>query len=189
MDRRESSKIVHRSERISGRENLARRAGPDQEMSSRSAPQCLAIALAAVVLPAAAQVNPLARPARADPMALDGRWNGADIERRSNCLHPENDGQHGTYAEYDFAVDTANRFLSVAQFGVTGINCSWGGNYQADAFHIDWSGNYNCTDGKSGSFRSKSFLLTPNAMSIRLDIKLSGSEVCDIDSILGGSRF
>ncbi len=142
-----------------------------------------------MILPAAAQQNPLARPNRADPAGLEGRWNGADLEDRSNCLHPENNGHHGTYAEYEFAVDTANHFLSMAQFGVTGLNCSWGGNYTADAFHIDWSGQYTCTDGKTGTFQSKSILITPNEMSIRLSIKLSGSESCDINSVLGGSRY
>jgi hypothetical protein len=158
-------------------------------MTAKNAYMCLAIALAAVVLPAAAQVNPLARPARADPAGLEGRWNGADLEDRSNCMRPENNGRHGTYAEYDFQVDTANHYLSMAQLGVTGLNCSWGGDYVADAFHIDWSGNYNCTDGKTGSFRSKSILITPNEMSIRLDIQLTGTEACVIDSILGGSRY
>src|SRR2546426_1621634 len=125
------------SERINGVKNLARHARPDQEMTSQNAHKCLAIALAGVVLPAAAQLNPLARPARADPAGLEGRWNGADLESRSSCLRPENNGHHGTYAEYDFAVDAANHYLSMAQFGITGLNCSWGGNYQADAFHID----------------------------------------------------
>ena len=158
-------------------------------MTSRMPCKCLAVVAAAMILPAAAQQNPLARPNRADPTAIDGRWNGADLEDRSNCAHPENNGHHGTYAEYDFAVDTANHFLSMAQLGVTGLNCNWGGDYQADAFHIDWSGQYNCTDGKTGTFHSKSILITPNEMSIRLAIKLSGSETCDISSVLGGSRY
>jgi hypothetical protein len=152
--------------------------------------KCLALAAALMILPAAAQQNPLARPPdRGDPAPLAGRWNGADLEDRSNCTHPENNGRHGTYAQYDFSVDTANHYLSMAQAGVTGLNCSWGGNYSNDEFHVDWTGQYNCTDGKAGSFHSKAFLITAKEMSIQLSIKLSGSETCDIDSVLGGSRY
>ena len=158
-------------------------------MTSRTLHKCLALAFAAMILPAAAQQNPLARPTPNDPDGLAGRWNGADLEVRSNCVHPENDGNHGTYAQYDFNVDSANHFMSMAQTGVTGLVCSWGGNIQFDAFHVDWSGDYNCTDGKVGHFQSKSILITPGEMSIRLSIALSGSETCSIDSVLGGSRL
>src|SRR5690349_13940118 len=123
-------------------------------MTSRWHHKCLAVAAAAMILPAAAQQNPLARPAPHDPNGLTGRWNGADLEERSNCLHAENDGRHGTYAQYDFNVDVPNHYMSMAQSGVTGLNCSWGGNMQFDAFHIEWSGQYSCTDGKSGDFQA-----------------------------------
>ena len=157
-------------------------------MTPRTPHKCLALAFAVMMLPAAAQ-NLLARPTPNDPNGLSGRWNGADLEARSNCVHPENDGNHGTYAQYDFNVDSANHFMSMAQTGVTGLNCSWGGDIQFDAFHIDWSGDYNCTDGKVGTFHSRSILITPNEMSIRLSIKLSGAETCDISSVIGGSRY
>ena len=177
------------SERISARQKPRRPGVARSVMTSRMPTKCLAIVLAAMILPAAAQQNPLARPTPNDPGGLAGRWNGADLESRSNCAHPENNGNHGTYAQYDFNVDAPNHFMSMAQTGVTGLNCSWGGNLQFDDFHVEWSGEYNCTDGKSGTFHSKSILITPSEMSMRLSIKLAGSEACDVSSVLGGSRY
>jgi hypothetical protein len=44
-------------------------------------------------------------------------------------------------------------------------------------------------DGKRGTFQSSGFLITPTEMQIRLAIKLDTPETCDVDAILGGSRF
>jgi len=51
------------------------------------------------------------------------------------------------------------------------------------------TGTYFCSDGKQGNFTTTSFLVTGTEMQIRMDIKLTGSESCTIDAILGGSRF
>ena len=55
---------------------------------------------------------------------------------------------------------------------------------------MEWyDGAYTCTDGKTGTFHSTDFQVYDHAFSIRLATKLTGSETCDIDAILGGNRF
>ena len=149
-----------------------------------------AIALAA--LPALAQdaVNPLARNADADPRnLLPGSWNGANLENRSNCSATQNNGSHGTYAQYAVSFDLPNAIMGIDETAITGLRCSYLGGYTDDRFRPQWTGNYSCSDGKTGSFVMQKLLATPNEMSIRLAIKLNGSETCDVDAILGGSRF
>ena len=61
-------------------------------------------------LPALAQEvpNPLARHLGDNPTSLvQGRWNGANLENRSNCSAPQFNGFHGTYAEYGVDFDRA----------------------------------------------------------------------------------
>jgi hypothetical protein len=152
----------------------------------------LAAALALAALPGLAQEmpNPLARHADADPRnLLEGRWNGANLERRSNCRAPQNNGFHGTYAEYLVSFDRSASLMSVSEQAITGLSCTYLGTYSDDRFRPRWEGNYTCSDNKSGTFVTQSFLATPTGMSIRLAIKLSGSESCDVDAILGGSRL
>jgi len=149
-----------------------------------------AIALAA--LPALAQdvPNPLARNADADPRnLLQGIWNGANLENRSNCSAVQNNGIHGTYAQYAVSFDRPNAIMGIDETAITGLRCTYVGTYNDDRFRPQWTGNYDCSDGKTGSFVMQKLLATPNEMSIRLAIKLNGRETCDVDSILGGSRF
>ena len=146
--------------------------------------------LCAALAPALAnaQANPLARRGFGVPFMLDGRWNGADLERRSNCAASQNNGDRGTYAEYVVSVDLINHNLGVTQNGITGLTCTYLGGYRED-IGIEWSGSYSCSDGKRGTFQSQGFLVTPNEMSIRLAIKLNTTETCDIQAVLGGSRL
>lgn len=149
-----------------------------------------AIACALVApLAALAQDNPLRRRGPADLAMLAGSWNGANLENRSHCTAAQNEGFHGTYAQYIFALDPVFTTLSIDETAVTGLTCSYGGKYSGDALGPQWSGTYSCSDGKRGTFQSQGFLITPNAMSVRLAIKLNASETCDVDAILGGSRF
>ena len=161
-------------------------------MTAKSSHKCLralAASCALAACAAAAQVpNPLARPGTDSLATLDGVWNGADLEARSNCVATQNDGKRGTYAQYTINVDTATHSLGITQNGVTGLNCSYGGVYADTPAGPQWSGTYACSDGKQGNFQSRGFLVTPHEMSIQLTIKLTGSETCDIDAILGGSR-
>lgn len=135
--------------------------------------------------------NPLARHTGDSPSALvGGAWNGADLEKRTNCTATQNNGTRGTYAEYDVTVDRNNSTLGITQIGITGLQCTYTGGYKADPdSRPTWTGHYSCTDGKTGDFTSTEILATSHAMSIRLTIKLTGSESCDIDAILGGSKF
>lgn len=151
-----------------------------------------ALAAAAVtVFPAWAQEqNPLARHAAENPLSIaEGSWNGANLEKRSNCSATQNNGMHGTYAEYFVGFDRAASVMSINETAITGLTCTYLGPYADDRFRPTWSGNYSCSDGKSGAFQMQNLLATPNEMSIRLAIKLNGTETCDVDAILGGSRF
>ncbi|HEX7606931.1 MAG TPA: hypothetical protein VF348_09500, partial [Usitatibacter sp.] len=145
-------------------------------------------------LPALAQdvINPLARNADADPRnLLPGSWYGANLENRSNCSATQNNGSHGTYAQYAVSFDRPNAIMGIDETAITTptLRCSYVGTYNTDRFRPQWTGNYSCSDGKTGSFVMQKLLATPNEMSIRLAIKLNGRETCDVDSILGGSRF
>ena len=146
--------------------------------------------LALAACGAFAQDNPLARHALEDPRnVLPGSWNGANLEQRSNCAAPENNGTRGTYAAYDVSFDHVANTMGVDETAITGLHCTYLGAYGYDPFRPTWVGTYSCTDGKQGNFQATGILATPNAMSLRLAIKLTGSETCDVDSILGGSRF
>jgi hypothetical protein len=101
----------------------------------------------------------------------------------------QNNGPHGTYAEYGVLVDFDPSGLFIEETAVTGLHCTYSGTYRQDTAGLSWSGNLSCSDGKQGTFVSQSFLVTPHEMSIRLAIKLEGSESCDVQAILGGSRY
>ena len=152
----------------------------------------IATALAALALPAIAEdvPNPAARRADADQRnLLEGRWNGANLERRSACSAAQNDGERGTYADYYVSFDRAANLMGIDETTVTGLRCTYLGTYGDDRFRPQWNGSYSCSDGKAGTFTLQNFLASPNAMSIRLSIRLTGTESCSIDAILGGSRF
>jgi hypothetical protein len=150
-------------------------------------------ALVVAALPALAQEaqNPLARHPDADPSnLLPGLWDGANLEQRSNCAAPQNNGAHGVYARYNVSFDRTASLMGIDETAfLTGLTCTYLGTYVADRFRPQWNGSYTCSDGKTGTFQARGLLATPNAMSIRLAIKLTGTESCDVDAILGGSRF
>ena len=155
--------------------------------------KCLALLPAVAALaasPAAtAQDNPLARAAPPSVVTLiDGRWNGADLERRSNCSQPQNNGTRGTYAEYVISTNTDGD-IGIAQTGITGLTCNYFGKYRIEGGNRSATGSYSCSDGKRGNFSTKGILVTENAVSIRMDIVLNTTESCTIDAIIGGSRF
>lgn len=154
--------------------------------------KCLAILLLAA-LPAVAQQNPAARRLTANMPSLGGYWNGANLENRSNCATAGVNGQHGTYAQYFFSVNPVTAAnptatMHVHEEALSNLTCDYDGTYTDDRFP-SWNGSFSCSDGKRGTFQSKSFLITPTEMQVRLQIKLQNSEGCDVDSILGGSRF
>ena len=118
---------------------------------------------------------------------ITGRWNGANIERRSNCTNPGANGDHGTYAEYQ--VGLQDGLFTISETAVTGLTCTWNGTYSQDGTQRHLTGTYFCSDGKRGKFTAKDWLLTPTEMQIRMDIQLDTTETCTIDAIVGGSRF
>ena len=154
-------------------------------MTSR---KCLALLFFAA-LPAAAQQNPAARRGAWDLPSLGGYWNGANLENRSNCATPGVNGIHGTYAQYFFSVNPSGANMQIHETTVTNLACDYDGTYAVGALLPDWNGSFSCSDGKRGTFRSTGFLISSTEMQVRLQIKLQNSEGCDIDSILGGSRF
>jgi len=145
-----------------------------------------AAAFALAALSAGAVPNPVARDF--DPLQLNGRWNGVDLELRSACRTPENNGSRGTYAQFDVVVDPQGN-LSIGQSGITGLNCSYSGRYGAERGRLSWEGGYTCTDGKRGDFRSTAIETSATALTIRLGIQLTSSEACAIDGILSMARF
>ena len=122
-----------------------------------------------------------------DAPRLDGLWNGANLEKRSNCTSSQNNGARGTYAQYD--IGTAGGLFTISETAVTGLTCTYNGTITQDGTQRHAAGTYSCSDGKTGNFTTTGFLLTPTEMQIRMDIKLTGSESCTIDAIVGGSRF
>ena len=159
-------------------------------MTARSSHKCLtliALALAAAMPAAAQEANPLARPGADDPVLLQGTWNGADLEQRSNCTSPQNNGNRGTYAQYVIAV--AVGAMGITENGITGLTCSYSGDYSTASGAPQWSGTYACSDGKHGTFQSTGILATRHEMSIQLTIKLDQTETCDITAVIGGSRL
>jgi hypothetical protein len=141
---------------------------------------------------AAAADNPLARGFFGEPAAnapLDGTWNGTDLEKRSACTHPENEGNRGTYAEFDVSTNAATQYLYINQVGITGLQCTYSGTTTGSGAALAWSGTYSCSDGKHGTFTSRSILVTPNALSIHLDAKLDTSETCTIEAVIAAGRL
>jgi hypothetical protein len=154
--------------------------------------KCLAVLAIAAALPVAAQDNPLARRGAASLISLDGYWNGANLENRSNCMTAGVNGIHGTYAQYLFSVSpsaTGGGTLHIHETTESNLTCDYDGGYTDDRFMPSWSGTLVCSDAKQATFQSNGFLITPTEMQVRLQMKFTSSERCDVDSILGGSRF
>jgi hypothetical protein len=152
--------------------------------------KCLALAFAAAIPAVAlAQENPTERRVAANVTSLGGYWNGANLENRSNCATAGVNGIHGTYAQYFFSVTPANSTLNVHEETLSNLKCDYTGSYAETGMVVSWSGTFSCDDGKRGTFQSKSFMIFPTEMQVRLQMKFTNSEGCDADSILGGSRF
>ena len=119
--------------------------------------------------------------------SLTGAWNGAILEARSNCSSARNNGDHGTYAQFDIGI--ANGSISIAQTGITGLQCNYLGTYSQSGNDQRASGTFVCTDGRRGTWQVTQFLVTENVLSLKLSEQLNTSETCSINAILGGSRL
>ena len=146
----------------------------------------LAVAIAAA--PAAGQTNPLARFAPPSIALTDGRWNGVDLERRTNCANAQNNGTRGTYAQFDVSTDLAGNF-GVVQTGITGLNCTYTGRYQVVDGRLAVQGNMTCSDGKQGTFQTTAIDVNGISLDIQFRMQLTGAETCSIEGLLGLSRL
>jgi hypothetical protein len=135
-----------------------------------------------------AEGSPLARPLR-DVTSLNGVWNGSHLEQRSDCRSATNNGFHGTYSEFRVFVDGGGRSFNIDEAGVTGLSCSWPGQFREADGRTVITGTLSCTDGRAGTFETKSFYTTTNLMTMRLSVQLSGTETCTIDALLTGAHF
>ncbi len=158
-------------------------------MTSPTAWKCLrfaaAIGLAAVAPQAPGADNPLARTSSA---RIEGTWNGTDLERRSACTNAQNVGSRGTYAQFDVTSDPLAHTLGITQTGITGLTCTYFGDYASGLAGRTWSGSYSCSDGKRGTFRSLGILVTDIALAIHLAIQLDTTETCAIDAVIAAGR-
>jgi hypothetical protein len=164
-------------------------------LTSKPSGKCLARAACAIALAAApwarATDNPLARGTwgTVSSAPIEGTWDGSDIERRSACTSAQNNGNHGTFAEFDVGTDSVTHVLTIGQKGITGLQCTYSGPYTGVGSSRSWTGTYSCTDGKHGSFISRSILVTENALSIHLDVLLDTTETCTIEAVIGAGRL
>ena len=124
---------------------------------------------------------------RNDAPALTGTWYGTDLERRSGCTKPENDGNHGTSARFEITFGGSSWHIVQTSINTPPTNCDYAGTYDPNTLVL--SGNFTCTDGKTGTLTSNDLMVTPREMSIQATLKLTGSESCTIDATIGGSRF
>ena len=140
-------------------------------------------ALACVTL-----ISCLAAPsAHAASLSLGGTWNGAVLEARRNCNGATNNGDHGTYAQYDIGV--GGGVIEIAQSGITGLRCTYSGSYSENGADKNGSGTFTCTDGKRGTWLATGMLVTENEMSLKFSEQLNTTETCTINAVLGGSRL
>lgn len=124
---------------------------------------------------------------RSDAPGLGGTWYGTDLERRSQCTHPENNGNHGTSARFDITFGGSSFHIVQTSINTPPTNCDYAGTYDPNTLAM--TGNFTCTDGKAGTLASTDLLVTAREMSIQATLKLAGSESCTIDATLGGSRY
>jgi hypothetical protein len=144
----------------------------------------LAALLAA--LPAAAEPNALSRFTTLAPGQVNGRWNGVDLEKRSNCASEQNNGSRGTYAQFDVTAD-ATTFV-IAQSGITGLNCTYSGSIETIDHRPRVTGTLSCSDGKRGDFQTTAIDVSPLSLAIQMSIHLTATESCSIDALISMAR-
>ncbi len=120
---------------------------------------------------------------------LAGQWQGAIIETRSNCTQAQNNGARATYGQYDIGMGVGSAgALSILLSGVTGLQCTYNGNFSLNGARLLANGSLTCNDGKRGTWQMTNALVTAKAMSLEFDVLLDTTETCRIAAILGGSR-
>lgn len=121
--------------------------------------------------------------------ALAGQWQGAIIETRSSCAAPQNNGGRATYGQYNIGMAGSGiGNIVIALAGVTGLQCSYSGDFTTNGARLSASGTLSCNDGKRGTWHSTSMIVLARAMSLELAVQLDTTETCTIAAVLGGSR-
>ena len=79
--------------------------------------------------------------------------------------------------------------IVIALAGVTGLQCSYSGDFTTNGARLSASGTLSCNDGKRGTWHSTSMIVLARAMSLELAVQLDTTETCTIAAVLGGSRL
>ena len=120
---------------------------------------------------------------------LAGQWQGAIVETRRNCTQSQINGGRATYGQYDIGmVGTTAGPISIVLSGVTGLQCTYSGNFSTNGARLMASGGLNCSDGKRGTWQSTNIIINAKSMSLELAVQLDTTETCTIAAILGGLR-
>lgn len=119
--------------------------------------------------------------------SITGTWNGAILEARSNCVSAVNNGNFGTYAQIDIGIGAGA--INITQTGITGLTCTYSGPYSDNGGARTASGTFLCTDGRRGTWLVTDFLVTDNALSLKIAEQLTTNENCTISAVMGGSRL
>ncbi len=120
---------------------------------------------------------------------LAGTWFGSIIETRSNCTSTQNNGGHATYGQYDINTGTGSSgAINISLAGVTGLQCSYNGNFTTNGARLAASGTLACIDGKRGTWQSSNIAISAKSMTLELAVQLNTIETCSIAAILGGLR-
>ena len=120
---------------------------------------------------------------------LAGQWQGAIVETRSNCTQSQNNGGRATYGQYDIGMVGTNAGpITIMLSGVTGLQCTYSGNFTTNGARLMASGGLNCSDGKRGTWQSTNIIVTAKSMSLELTVQLNATETCTVAAILGGLR-
>src|SRR5215510_5644678 len=125
--------------------------------------KCCVLAFALACTAASAQQNPLAAPTAPTPAQLNGRWKGVNLELRSGCINAQNNGNRGTYAQFDVAADSSGGY-TILESGITGLTCTYSGRYQVVGYQMLLQGSYSCSDGKTGSIASGDVTVHPPSL-------------------------
>jgi hypothetical protein len=120
---------------------------------------------------------------------LAGIWFGSIIETRSNCTQSQNNGGRATYGQYDISMGVGSTgALNISLAGVTGLQCSYSGNFTTNGARLFASGGLSCNDGKRGTWQSTNVAITAKSMTLEFVVQLNTTETCAVSAILGGLR-
>jgi hypothetical protein len=120
---------------------------------------------------------------------LAGTWFGSIIETRSNCTQAQNNGGRATYGQYDIGLGAGSSgTINVSLAGVTGLQCTYSGNFTTNGARLFAGGTLSCNDGKRGTWQSSRIDITAKSMTLELAVLLNTTETCTVATILGGLR-